>query len=107
MDVIQKECMDSNTITNEKDGQKCYHDITSIIRVIDNQSKGTLQSRGRNTVQSGSSDMAIHDIDVIHKSCPTPHLELSLKRCERIFPEKHDCDEINVWNHSNSSAFSL
>ncbi|THU71776.1 hypothetical protein C4D60_Mb04t05050 [Musa balbisiana] len=107
VDVIQKECMDSNTITNEKDGQKCYHDITSIIRVSDNQSKGTLQSRGRNTVQSGSSDMAIHDIDVIHESCPTPHLELSLKRCERIFPEKHDCDEINVWNHSNSSAFSL
>ncbi|CAL9084078.1 unnamed protein product [Musa textilis] len=107
VDVIQKECMDSNNITNEKDGQKCYNDITSIIRVIHNQQEGTLQSRGRNTIQCGSSDMAIQDIDVIHKSCPTPYLELSLKRCERIFPEKHDCDEINVWNHSNSSAFSL
>ncbi|KAJ8485586.1 hypothetical protein OPV22_018071 [Ensete ventricosum] len=107
VDVIQKECMDSNNITNEKDGQKCYHDITSIIRVIDNQPEGTLQSRRRNTVQSGSSDMAIHDIDVLHKFCPTPHLELSVKRHKRVFPEKHDCDEINVWNHSNSSAFSL
>ncbi|URD99760.1 Two-component response regulator-like [Musa troglodytarum] len=112
MDDTQNECLDPNSITNGTNPPQCHHDITSkdlvdFIRVIDNQPQHVFQSGDSTTVQSGFSDIAVHDVGVMCKSNPKPHLELFLKRFEGIFPEKPDCDGYNTWNHSSSSAFSL
>ncbi|CAL9151762.1 unnamed protein product [Musa hybrid cultivar] len=112
IDDTQNECLDPNSITNATNGWQCHRDITSrdlvdLIQVIDNQPQGVFQSGDSTTVQSGFSDIAVHDVGVMCKSNPKPHLELCLKRFEGIFPEKLDCDGYNTWNHSSSSAFSL
>lgn len=78
-----------------------------MIQVIDNQPQGVFQSGDSTTVQTGFSDIAVHDVGVMYKSNPKSHLDLCLKRFEGIFPEKLDCDGYNTWNHSSSSAFSL
>ena len=75
--------------------------------MIDNQPQGVFQSGDSTTVQSGFSNIAVHDVGFMCKSNPIPHLELGLKRFEGIFPEKLECDGDNTWNHSSSSAFSL
>ncbi|KAJ8485567.1 hypothetical protein OPV22_018052 [Ensete ventricosum] len=112
IDDTQNECLDPNSITNGTNGWQCHHDITSkdlvdLIQVIENQPQGVFQSGDSTTVQSGFSDIAVHDVGVMCKSNPKPNLELLLKRFEGIFPEKPDCDGSNTWYHSSSSAFSL
>ncbi|MQM02496.1 hypothetical protein Taro_035266 [Colocasia esculenta] len=106
--VISTGCMDDDNILSEnnelKFGQSNCSREVDLIGVIDHQSQCKHWSRGCSAVQTDVSYGEI--IDDPNDQKFRPSLELSLQRFQHIATENQEKDELNLLNHSHSSAFS-
>uniref|UniRef100_A0A1D1Y715 Two-component response regulator-like PRR95 n=2 Tax=Anthurium amnicola TaxID=1678845 RepID=A0A1D1Y715_9ARAE len=90
--------------TEQKFGQSKPSGEVDLIGAMDHQSQCNYGSKSSSVVQADVSDDDI--LDATKDQQFRPLLELSLKRCQHLITDNQDKDELNLLNHSHSSAFS-